>query len=278
MSQWLSSAGIWTCCVFLSTLRLRWVLSRSSFTWCQCWSSSRLPRETRSWPPEDELTPATRKNGEEEEVRMWKTINYVVMMVLFFIFFYSRAVSAVKVETLLCALPTSNEVYYLRSAEKNKNTSRSESCVSSSIMHFNKDKHSWRNLLGHLDSGRRKTWWKVHIWFIKRNHRNLSLVEYFHLSFKQRAGHRGHYLTLESSYICMLAGRRTEHNKWWCCKMIAGHNLWQTQQQVQTGGSISASPNMVVEKKKSFCWQKELHNQRNNLHALINYEGHFLDR
>lgn len=74
MSQWLSSAGMWTWWVFLSTVRLRWVLSRSSLTWCQCWSSSRLPRETRSCPPEDELTPA-------REVRMGKTINYVVMMV-----------------------------------------------------------------------------------------------------------------------------------------------------------------------------------------------------
>lgn len=58
MSQWLSSAGVWTCCVFLSTERLRWELRRSSLTWCQCWSSSRLPTEMRSWPPDDELIPA----------------------------------------------------------------------------------------------------------------------------------------------------------------------------------------------------------------------------
>ncbi len=63
MSQWLSSAGTWTWWVFLSTVRLKCELSRSSFTRCQCWSSSRLPTETRSWPAEDELTPAA-------EVRM----------------------------------------------------------------------------------------------------------------------------------------------------------------------------------------------------------------
>ena len=74
MSQWLSSAGTWTCWVFLSTVRLRWVLSRSSFTWCQCWSSSRLPRDTRSCPPEDELTPTT-------GLRKWKTIDFVAVMV-----------------------------------------------------------------------------------------------------------------------------------------------------------------------------------------------------
>lgn len=74
MSQWLSSAGTWACWVFLSTVRLRWVLSRSSFTWCQCWSSSRLPRDTRSCPPDDELTPAT-------GLRKWKTIDFVAVMV-----------------------------------------------------------------------------------------------------------------------------------------------------------------------------------------------------
>lgn len=57
MSQWLSWSGTWTWRVFLSTVRLRWVLSRSSFTVCQWRSSNRLPNDTRSCPPEKELIP-----------------------------------------------------------------------------------------------------------------------------------------------------------------------------------------------------------------------------
>lgn len=95
MCQWLSSAGVWTCCVFLSTVRLRWVLSRSSFTWCQCWSSSRLPRETRSWPPEDELTPATqRERGDGERLSCWCHNA-----------FQSGAMSPAKAEISLCTSP-----------------------------------------------------------------------------------------------------------------------------------------------------------------------------
>lgn len=92
MCQWLRSAGIWTCSVFLSTVRFRWVLSRSSFTWCQCWSSSRLPRETRSWPPEDELTPATQRErgaGEKLSCRCHGT-------------FQRRATSPANAEIPLC--------------------------------------------------------------------------------------------------------------------------------------------------------------------------------
>lgn len=57
MSQWMSSSGTWTWWVFLSTVRLRWALSRSSFTVCQWKSSNRLPNDTRSCPPEKELIP-----------------------------------------------------------------------------------------------------------------------------------------------------------------------------------------------------------------------------
>lgn len=57
MSQWMSSSGTWTWWVFLSTVRLRWALSRCSFTVCQWRSSSRLPIDTRSCPPEKELIP-----------------------------------------------------------------------------------------------------------------------------------------------------------------------------------------------------------------------------
>lgn len=61
MSHSVSSTGTWTWLVFLSTVRLRRVLSRSSVTVCQWKSSNRLPNETRSWPPENELIPENKE-------------------------------------------------------------------------------------------------------------------------------------------------------------------------------------------------------------------------
>lgn len=68
MSQWMSSSGTWTWWVFLSTVRLRWVLSRSSFTVCQWKSSNRLPNDTRSRPPEKELIPENKLKNKQKNL------------------------------------------------------------------------------------------------------------------------------------------------------------------------------------------------------------------
>ena len=57
MFQWLNSAGIWTLSLCLSTVRLRWALCLSTATWCQCWSSNRLPREARGRGSGEEAPP-----------------------------------------------------------------------------------------------------------------------------------------------------------------------------------------------------------------------------
>lgn len=81
------------------------MLSRSSFTWCQCWSSSRLPRERSSCPSEDELTPAKRKEtgrrerdggGENVKNNQFCCQNSS---------FDSTAMPSADVEILVCALP-----------------------------------------------------------------------------------------------------------------------------------------------------------------------------
>ena len=56
-SQRLSGAGSWSCSALLSTVRLMWPWRRSSVTWCQCWSSRRLPRDACRWASEDGRDP-----------------------------------------------------------------------------------------------------------------------------------------------------------------------------------------------------------------------------
>lgn len=55
---------MWSASVCLSTVRLRRELCHTITKWCQCWSSSRLPREARRRGSEDGVLP-----GREESVR-----------------------------------------------------------------------------------------------------------------------------------------------------------------------------------------------------------------
>lgn len=66
--SWSQCANVGEMCthsVLLSTVSLRWLLWCSTATWCQCWSSSRLPRVTRYRLSGDKLFPGAWEEDEE---------------------------------------------------------------------------------------------------------------------------------------------------------------------------------------------------------------------
>lgn len=94
MSHSVSSSGTWTWWVFLSTVRLRRVLSSSSVTVCQWKSSNRLPNETRSCPPENELIPEN-KEGKK---------NIKLFEIIFTIYCYFAASSTRHTSPYTCSI------------------------------------------------------------------------------------------------------------------------------------------------------------------------------